>query len=170
MKKTFTTLLLTTLTIFAVTVGEVPKLVTIDADNGGRTDGTAWSSSMIKDKIHVLFYVDPDEKDTNNAFSEALKAKAYDRAKFASIAIVNLSATWLPNFAIESTLEKKQKEYPYTIYVKDKTKYLVKEWGLKDDSSDIVVFDKSGKVVYTYAGELDDTEIKKVLKMIDKLL
>ena len=170
MRKILPTLLLGTLTAFALTIGEVPKEVILDSKNGGRVDGTAWSSSMIKDKIYVMFYVDPDEKDTNNGFSEALKAEGYDISTFASIAIVNLAATWMPNFAIESSLKSKQKEYPHTIYVKDKRKVLVKEWGLKDDSSNIVVFGRSGKVIYTHAGKLNRNEIKKVLKMINQLI
>ena len=170
MRKILPTLLLGTLSLFALTIGEVPQKVILDNENGGRVDGTTWNSSMIKDKIYVMFYVDPDEKDTNNDFSEALKAKEYDRSKFASIAIVNLAATWLPNFAIESSLKNKQKEYPNTIYVKDKKKVLVKEWGLKDDSSNIVVFGRSGKVIYTHAGRLNKNEIKKVLKIINQLI
>jgi len=167
MKKIVLMLFVSTLTIFAVSVGEVPKEVSIEKKDGGHIDGTTWNSSMIKDKIYVLFYVDPDEKDTNNPFSEALKAKKYDREKFASIAIINLAATWLPNFAIEATLKKKQKEYPDTIYVKDKNKVLVKEWSLKDDSSNIVVFDKDGKVLYSFSGKLGEEEIKKALIIID---
>jgi len=170
MKKILTMLLLTTLSTFAITVGEVPKEVTIENEQGGLLNGTAWNSTTVKEKIHVMFYVDPDEKDTNNEFSEALKAKGYDRSKFASIAIVNLEATWLPNFAIESSLEEKQKAYPETIYVKDKEKVLVKEWSLADDSSDILIFDTTGKVIYLYAGKLDSSEIEKALKLIDSLL
>ncbi len=153
-------------TLWAVNVGEIPKSVTIEGDNGGLVAGGAWNSSMLKDKVHVLFYVDPDEKDTNKAFSNALKAAAFDRSKYASIAIVNLAATWKPNMIIEALLKSKQKEFPHAIYVKDKHKVLVKEWDLKDDSSDILVFDKSGKVLYSKAGKLDKTEIEKVLDLI----
>ena len=167
MKKIISTILLATLATFAITVGAVPKEVVIENENGGRIDGTVWNSSMLTGKIHVVFYVDPDEKDTNNEFSEALKAKNYEREKFGSIAIINLKATWLPNFAIESKLEEKQKEYPDTIYVKDKEKVLVKEWDLADDSSDVLVFDQGGKLLYSFAGKLDATEVQKVLVLID---
>jgi len=170
MRKVLTTLLLGTITTFALTIGEIPKKVVLDKDDGGRVDGTAWSSTMLKEKVYVMFYVDPDEKDTNNDFSEALKTEGYDLNKFASIAIVNLAATWLPNFAIESSLKSKQKEYPRTIYVKDKRKVLVKEWGLADDSSNIVVFGRSGKVIYTHSGRLDNSEISKVIRMIKELI
>ncbi len=152
--------------LWAVNVGEVPKGVTIEGDNGGLIAGGAWNSSSLKDKVHVVFYVDPDEKDTNEAFADALKAAALDRSKYASVAIVNLGATWKPNVIIEALLKKKQKKFPDTIYVKDKNKVLVKEWDLKDDSSDILVFDKSGKVLYSKAGKLEKQEIDTVLSLI----
>ena len=167
MKKIVLMLFISTLSIFAVTVGEVPKEVTIEKKDGGRIDGTSWNSSMIKDKIHVLFYVDPDEKDTNNAVAEALKAKNYSLDTYGTIAIVNLAATWLPNFAIESALKKKQEQYPNTTYVKDKSKFLVKEWELQDDSSNVLLFNKKGELLYKYSGKLGDREIIKVLSLID---
>jgi predicted transcriptional regulator len=152
----------------ASVVGEVPKSITIEEQNGALVSGEPWHSSMLKDKVYVLFYIDPDEKDTNNDFSEALKKRGYDLKTFGTVAIINLDATWLPNFAIESSLKSKQKEYPNTTYVKDKTKYLVKEWGLADDSSDISVFAKDGKLLYHYSGKLAKEEIAKVLKLIDE--
>jgi len=163
-------IVLATSFLSALVVGEVPKKVTIEGKNGALVSGEAWHSSMLKEKVYVLFYIDPDEKDTNNAFSEALKKRNYSLETFGTVAIVNLAATWLPNFAIESTLKEKQKEYPTTTYVKDKTKYLVKEWGLSDDSSDISVFAKSGKLLYHYSGKLPQDEIEKVLKLIDENL
>ena len=152
----------------AITVGEIPKEVTIEGKNGACISDEPWHSTMLKDKVYVLFYVDPDEKDTNNDFSEALKKQPYDLNKFGTVAIINLKATWLPDFAIESSLKSKQQEYPNTTYVKDKSKYLVKEWGLADDSSDIALFAKDGKLLYHYSGKLDKEEITKVLKLIDE--
>ena len=168
MKKIIIAVALATSFLSAVVVGEVPKTLTIEGENGALVSGEAWNSSMLKDKVYILFYVDPDEKDTNNDFSEALKKRAYDLNNFATVAVINLAATWLPNFAIESSLKSKQKEYPNTTYVKDKTKYLVKEWALADDSSDVLVFDKEGKLIYYYSGKLVQDEIEKVLKLVDE--
>jgi YtfJ family uncharacterized protein len=152
--------------LWSLNIGEVPKGITLDEKSGGLVAGGAWESSMLKDKIHVLFYVDPDEKDTNEAFSKALKAEGFDHSKYKTVAIVNLAATWKPNVIINALLKSKQKKYPSAIYVKDKNKLLVKEWGLADDSSDIVVFDKDGKVLYIKEGKLSDDEISKVIALI----
>ena len=167
MKKILTTLLISTVATFALSIGEVPKTVTLEGDNGGLVDGSAWSSSMLKDKVYVLFYVDPDKKGDNEAFIDALHAKNYDREKYGSVAIINLKATWLPNFAIEKKLKDKQEKFPNTTYAKDKTKYLVQEWELADDSSNVLVFDKEGKLLYQHSGPLEGEEMEKVFKIIE---
>ena len=37
--------------------------------------------------------------------------------------------------------------------------------GLKDDSSDILLFDKQGILIYKYEGKLNNKEIEKVLTL-----
>ncbi len=170
MKKSLTMLLITTLSTFALTLGEVPKAITLSGDNGGKVDGTAWHSKMLKEKLYVLFYVDPDKKDDNEAFIEALAQKNYDKKQYGSVAIINLKATWLPNFAIEKKLESKQKEFPNTIYAKDKTKYLVQEWELADNASNVLIFDKKGTLIYQHVGALKKDEIQKAFALIEKNL
>ena len=154
--------------ITAVELGKVPKLVTISGENGAKIDGSVWSSSMLKGKIYTLFYVDPDKKELNMNLANALKAKHFDRKKVNSVAVINLAATWIPNAILETMLEKKQKQFPDTLYVKDKKKVLVKQWGLADDNNDILIFDKKGKLIYKKFGKLNSTEIKEVIQLIEK--
>ena len=154
----------------ALELGNVPSAVVLDGDSGGKTDGSAWNSVMLKGKVHILFYVDPDERKLNEPLIQALKKRHFDRKKYASVAMINLAATWLPNAVLESKLEAKQKEFPDTIYVKDKKKVLVNKWKLADDNSDILVFDKSGKLIYKKFGKLSTQEITEVIKLIEKNL
>ena len=170
MKKIIITLLILGTSTMALEMGKVPPHVTISGDNGGKLDGTKWSSSMLKGKIYTVFYVDPDKKDLNNALANALTAKNYDRKKADSVAIINLAATWLPNAVLEPILEKKQKQFPNTLYVKDKKKVLVKKWHIEDDNSDILIFDKKGKLIYKKFGKVSASEIKEVIKLIEKNL
>jgi predicted transcriptional regulator len=117
-----------------------------------------------------MFYVDPDEKDTNSHFSAALKEKNYNRANYRSLAIINLAATWKPNFAIESVLKEKQVEFPDTIYVKDKKSVLVKEWGVADDASNILIFSKSGKLLFYKSGAMSKDDMTKAFSLIENNL
>ena len=156
--------------LLAVELGKVPAKVTLSGENGGKLDGSAWESSMLKGKIYTVFYVDPDKKDVNNALADALKAKKFDRKKVNSVAILNMAATWLPNALIESKLKDKQKKFPHTLYVKDKNKILVRKWKLADDNSDILIFNKKGKLIYKKFGKVTAKEIPSVIALIKKNL
>jgi YtfJ family uncharacterized protein len=150
----------------AIEMGQVPPKVELKGKLGGRLDGTAWSSEELKGKVHVLFYVDPDEKDTNNDASEALDKEKFPSEKFQSVGIINMAATWLPNFAISSSLEEKQKRYPRTIYVRDYKKVIVNAWKIADNSSDVLAFDKKGKLIFRKDGKLSPGDIQKLIKVI----
>jgi len=167
--KSLLTILLLTLNLNALTVGEVPKNITIEGDNGGLVeDGSVWDSATLKDKVIVLFYVDPDEKSVNEHYSAALKKKEYrKKGDFTSVAIINLAATWKPNFVIEKILKSKQEEFPTTLYVKDKNSVLVKEWGVQDDASNIIIFSPDGKVLFYKSGKMEDEDIEKSFKIIE---
>jgi predicted transcriptional regulator len=163
--------LLLGVSLMALNVGAVPKNVTLEKANGGLVVGEgAWNSSFIKDRVFVLFYVDPDEKDTNEHFTKILKEKKYDRANYGSIAVINLAATWKPNVIIESILKGKQEEFPDTLYIKDKTKHLVKEWGIADDASNVLVFSKDGKLRFAKSGKMNEEDIQNAIKIIEENL
>ena len=148
-------------------IGEVPPTIVLEGDLGGRLDGTQWSSEeLVSGKVLVLFYVDPDESDLNNHVSEALKAEKYPPENYGSVAVINMAATWLPNFAINIKLKSKQEEYKTTVYVKDLEKTLVQKWGLSDDNSDVVLFSKDGKVLYSVDGKFTDTQVKEIVKTV----
>jgi YtfJ family uncharacterized protein len=150
----------------AIEIGEIPPKVELKEKLGGRLDGKPWSSEELQGKVQVLFYVDPDEKDTNNPASEALDKEKFPPDKFQSIGMINMAATWMPNFTINSALEKKQKLYPRTIYVRDLKKVLVSTWKIADDSSNILAFDKTGKLIFRKDGKLNAEEIQKLIKAI----
>ena len=170
MKKILFGLLVMSGSIFAIELGKVPPKVTLSGELGAKVDGGAWHSSMLKGKIYTLFYVDPDKKDLNEPLADALKARNFDRKKVNSVAVINLAATWIPNVILESMLKKKQKKFSHTIYVKDKKKILVHKWKLADDNSDILIFDKRGKLIYKKFGKVTAKEIPAVIKLIEKHL
>lgn len=154
-----------------VKIGAEPPAVELKGEEGGRVaGGSLWKSSELKGKVHVLFYVDPDEKDLNEHAAQALKAKEFPLSDYGSVAIINMAASWKPNFAIESALEEKQKEFPHTVYVKDFKKVLVDRWKVQDDSSDVLVFDKEGKVVFVKNGKLSDAEVSTLVQAVDRAI
>ncbi|MDP6887503.1 MAG: YtfJ family protein [SAR324 cluster bacterium] len=160
-------ILVPTMLLAELPIGEIPPKVVLKGDLGGRIDGTQWSSEeLISEKVIVLFYVDPDESELNNHVSDALKAENYPKEKYGSIGMANMAATWLPNFAINMKLKSKQEKHKETVYVKDLDKTLVKKWGLSDDNSDVIVFGKDGRVLYSVDGKFTDTQVKEIVKVV----
>ena len=170
MKKIICALLISFSALLAIELGQVPTSVELSGENGGKLDGTAWHSSSLTGKVSTVFYVDPDEKDLNDAFAQALKHSTIDKKKTSSVVIINLAATWLPNVLIESKLKEKQKRFPNAMYIKDKTKVLVKKWNLEDDNYNILIFDKEGKLIYKKFGKMSEDEIKKAIVLIKEHL
>ncbi len=166
MHKMFLLPLLLSLSLSAVEIGQTLPTVALDEDRGGRVSGEAWSSAELQGKVHLLFYVDPDEKDLNNDLSDAVKAAELDRSKYASVAIINMAATWKPNFAINSALKSKQEKFPHTVYVKDMDKHIVNAWNVADDNSDIIVLDKEGSVIFYHEGKVEGEQINEVIRLI----
>lgn len=156
------------LSLAALEVGKQPPLLKLDGDQGGLVSGEAWSSTSLQGKVHILFYVDPDEKGMNEHVEKALKEalKPYDAKQRGSIAIVNMAATWKPNFVISAILKNKQKKYPNTVYVRDYSKVFVDQWGLTDDSYHIAVFDTAGRTLYSKSGALSEQEVKALIDLV----
>ncbi len=152
----------------ALIVGQPPSLVKIDGEDGGKVSGEPWSSEEIAKlgKVVSVFYIDPEEKKLNEPVEEAYEKEKFPFEKHGSIAIINMAAAWYPNSMISSMLAKKQEKYPRTTYVKDMKKKLVKEWDLKDDSVNLLVFDKTGKVLYAKKGQMSPEEISELMKLI----
>ena len=160
-------MIFSTMVLAELPIGEIPPKVVLKDDLGGRLDGTQWSSEeLVSGKVIVLFYVDPDESELNNHASDALKAENYPKEKYGSIGMANMAATWLPNFAINMKLKSKQEQYKSTVYVKDLDKTLVKKWNLSDDNSDVVVFGKDGRVLFSVDGKFTDAQVKEIVKVV----
>ena len=148
-------------------VSQNAPLLELSGDDGGRVDDTAWSSSELVGKVWVVVHADPDESELNNAATEALKAEDYPEDVYGSVAMINMAATWKPNFAINLILKGKQEDYPSTIYVRDNDNMVGDKWALADDSNNIVVFDPTGKVIFSVDGKVSANDIKKMIAMIN---
>jgi hypothetical protein len=64
------------------------------------------------------------------------------------------------------SIEDKQKRYPRTIYVRDYKKALVDAWKIADDSSNILAFDKQGKLIFRKDGKLGAEDIQQLIKAV----
>lgn len=124
-------------------------------------------SPELKGMVLSVFYVDPDEKDLNNHVEDALiKDPGLDRNKrYKGVGITNLKASKMPNFLIKSVIKSKQEKTGATILL-DYDYTILKLWGLKNHSSDVVVLDKDRICRYVYYGKLPQEEVKKLINVI----
>ncbi len=143
--------------------------ITISGQDGGLVSNSKpWSTTSLKGKTTVLFYVDPDLSELTNDVSDALKREQFPKNSLHSVAIINASATWLPNFAIKSHLENKQEEFPSTVYVLDLKKVLVKKWGLEDENTVVLAISKTGKGLFKASGRLSNNQINQLINLLKK--
>lgn len=148
-------------------VGQVPSEIQLSDKTGGLVEGNGpWSSTSMRGKVSVLFYVAPAHKDLNQHVSTALKEAKFAEEKFQSYAVVNMAASSWPNFMIESKLKASQKEFPRTKYVKDKEKVLVTQWKLQDDSNNVVAFDKNGTILFLVKGKVEPEQVSQLLELV----
>jgi len=152
--------------IQAVNVGDTLPQVTLEKGNGGTSDDKPWYSTSLEGKVHLILYMDPDERKEMQALLDALNALDVDTKAYSTVAIVNLAATWMPDYILESILSKKQKELKNTSFVFDKKKYVLKKWQMKDDASNILIVDKNSKILYYKRGKISPVEIEYVIQMI----
>jgi len=122
-----------------------------------------------KGKVLYIAYVDPDEKDTNNHVEDALKKEresgGLDKARYEGFGIANLKASNLPNFIIKSAIKSKQ-EKTGAVVLLDYDYTILNLWGVKNDSSDVVVLDKERVCRYVYNGKLPPEELSKMIQII----
>jgi len=63
-------------------------------------------------------------------------------------------------------LESKQEEYPPNDLCAGQPDCWLEKWDLADDSSDIVLFDRDGTVLFSVDGQLTEVQIQELLGLI----
>ena len=125
--------------------------------------------ARFKGKVLYIAYVDPDEKDTNNHVEDTLKKEresgGLDKARYEGFGIVNLKASNLPNFIIKSSIKSKQEKTGAVILL-DYDYTILNLWGMKNDSSDVLVVDKERICRYVFKGKLPQEELVKMIQII----
>ncbi len=132
----------------------------------------AFSMQSWAGKVLVINYVDPDEAELNEPFTDALtkarKAGTLDNEKYIAIGIADCAATWKPNFAIKAIAGKKAKKYKTTILF-DLKATLREAWELKKDTSNIIILDKNRVCRSIIRGKVRDDQILSLVKLVAKL-
>jgi predicted transcriptional regulator len=135
-------------------------------------DGKAFTMDSWAGKVLVVNYVDPDESDLNEHFTEALKkAKDDGRLKeetYKGIGIADCAATWKPDFAIRAIAGRKAKKYN-TVILFDYDASLRNLWGLAEDTANVVILDKNRICRAVVKGRVPDDLVDRLVKLVIEL-
>ena len=128
---------------------------------------------FIGEKVIAIFYTDPDEKDVNDPLSDAIKAKNYQKDKYAGIGIANCKDTWIPDAAIRMKARQKEKQFPGSVILLDTKRIVSKAWGLGDCNNlgVVIIVGKDSKIKYiknVKTKEESKNIITNVLKIIEE--
>jgi len=132
------------------------------------SEGKDFSMASWDGKVLLVTYVDPDESDLNDHFTDAMK-KAKDQGllkdeSYKGIGIADCKATWKPDVLIRSIAGNKAKKYKTTILF-DYDATLRNAWGLEIDSSNVILLDKNRIVRVIVRGKVPVSEVAAIVQM-----
>jgi len=132
------------------------------------SEGNAFSMASWAGKVLLVTYVDPDESDLNEHFTDAMK-KAKDQGllkdeSYRGIGIADCKATWKPDVLIRAIAGNKAKKYNTTILF-DYDALLRNAWGLEKDTSNVILLDKNRVVRVIVRGKVPESEEASIVQM-----
>ena len=132
------------------------------------SEGKDYSMESWAGKVLLVNYVDPDESDLNDHFTDAMK-KAKDQGflkdeTYKGIGIADCKATWKPDVLIRSIAGSKAKKYNSTILF-DYDATLRAAWGLEVDTANAVLLDKNRIVRMIVRGKVPQSEVAAIVQM-----
>jgi len=131
-------------------------------------DGRAYTLQDWAGKVLLINYNDPDEKDMNDHFNDAIKEKVNSgilkEATFKGIGIADCKASWKPDALIRSFGAAAAKKYD-TIILFDYDASLRDAWGLAEDSANVILLDKGGVCRAIVRGRVPDDQVAPLVQM-----
>ena len=119
-------------------------------------------------KVLLINYNDPDEKDTNDHFNDAVKAKVNEgmlkETAFKGIGIADCKASWKPDSLIRSFGASAAKKYK-TVILFDYNASLREAWGLKDNSANVILLDKDRVCRAIIRGRVPDDQVAPLVQL-----
>jgi len=119
-------------------------------------------------KVLLVTYVDPDESDLNEHFTDAMKKAKDDgllkEETYKGIGIADCAATWKPDVLIRAIAGRKAKKYN-TIILFDYDASLRNAWGLGKDTSNVILMDKNHVCRAIVRGRVPDDQVASIVKL-----
>ena len=123
-------------------------------------------------KVLLVTYADPDEKDLNEHFTDAMKKAKDDgilkEETYKGIGFADCAATWKPNALIRTFADMKAKKYN-TVILFDYDASLRKAWGLGKDTSNVILLDKNRVCRAIVRGRVPNDQVAAIVKLATDL-
>jgi len=142
--------------------------VTLNGENGGLCGGKEWNSDVLKGKVNLVLYVDPDKQEWVKPLVMKLDSSHYSPDSLGVTFILNTDATIIPDFLIRNRVQEKAKAAPDIAYVLDRTKMLVQKWKLKDNNINVLLLDASGNIIQKQYGQMTQAFINQFIIKINQ--
>jgi len=128
-----------------------------------------WSTDALPGRVRTVQAIAgrTSAKKMNQAFIDEVAAAKFDRNKYQTTTIINLSDK-IPasGFVVKGKAEASKKEFWWSSVVLDDKGEVARNWGLQPESSAILVLDNQGKVLFFKEGELTQQEREQALNLI----
>ncbi len=128
-----------------------------------------WATQNMFGKVRVIQAIAgrSSAKEMNAPLMSAITAAKFPEESYQTTTIINQDdAIWGTGSFVKSSAQDSKKEFPWSSMVLDENGLVAKAWGLKQESSAIIVQDKQGKVLFTKEGPLNQDEITQVIELI----
>ncbi|MBQ0530946.1 YtfJ family protein [Providencia rettgeri] len=150
----------------AVSVSDKGELA---MNNDGKLDYQPWKSQQLVGKVRTIQHIAgrSSAKELNAPLVEAIKQAKFPHDSYQTTTIINTDdAIFGTGVFVKNSVEDSKKEFPYSQFIVDSEGTVKNAWGLKPESSAIIVLDNQGKVLFFKDGELNTQEIQKVISLL----
>ncbi|MFP4039797.1 MAG: YtfJ family protein [Desulfosudaceae bacterium] len=151
-----------------VTAGELQTGQQATAWSFPDADGNLYTMDKWAGKVLLINYVDPDEADVNDHFTDAMKDAReegrLDSETYQGIGIADCAASWKPNFLIRSIAGKKAEKYN-TVILFDTEAALRQAWGLEKNTGNIILLDKDRVCRAIVRGPVPEDRVEELVNL-----
>ncbi|MGF1721558.1 YtfJ family protein [Vibrio kyushuensis] len=135
----------------------------------GETSFQPWNNQAMLGKVRVIQAIAGrgSSKELNAPLMAAITAAKFPEDAYQTTTIINQDdAMWGTGSIVKSKAQNSKKEFPWSSMVLDADGAVAEAWGLKEESSAIIVQDKDGVVVFVQEGALDESKVESILTLI----
>ncbi len=128
-----------------------------------------WGTDQLKGRVRTIQALAGriSAKKINQAFVDELADAKFDRNKYQTTTIINLNDELFgTGFVINHKAVSAKKKFWWSSFVLDENGSVAKTWGLKPESSAIIITDRQGKILFAKDGELTPEERAQALNII----